>query len=116
MPIKKSLDTNQTILYSDHIDELRAAIIAAIPSLSGTEPHQQWWLLGTTGCHLCTDAANLMRHFQAVHPISYQHVDIADFDEALMMAFATSIPVLLTSSERLDYPFSVLDLQRLLDV
>ena len=31
-----------------------------------------------------------------------------------MMDFATSIPVILTPSKRLDYPFSVMDLQQLL--
>ena len=31
-----------------------------------------------------------------------------------MLSFATSIPVLLTATKRLDWPFSVLDLQQLL--
>ena len=99
---------------NDSISKLRADIISAIPSLGDIKNCQQWWLLGTSGCHLCTEAQSLMARFQSVYPITYQHVDIADFDEALMMDFATTIPVLLTPYERLDYPFSVMDLQGLL--
>ncbi len=70
--------------------------------------------LGTSGCHLCEVAEQLLTRFQAVQPIAYQHVDIADFEEALMMEFATTIPVILTPSKRVNYPFSVMDLQQLL--
>ncbi|WP_296243490.1 MULTISPECIES: glutaredoxin family protein [unclassified Psychrobacter] len=95
---------------------LRARMIAASPNLGTADNQNKWWLLGTSGCHLCDIAEQLLAQFQAVQPIRYQHVDIADCDEALMMEFATMIPVILTPSKRLNYPFSVLDLQRLLIV
>ena len=98
----------------NNIDALRAQIIAANPSLGTAENRHQWWLLGTSGCHLCDIAEQIIAQFQAVQPISYQKVDIADFDETLMMTFATTIPVILTPSKRLNYPFSVMDLQQLL--
>ena len=98
--------------HDNPMTKLRARIIAANSGLANTD--HQWWLLGTSGCHLCDVAEQTMAQFQAVQPISYHSVDIADFDETLMMAFATSIPVLLTPTQRLDYPFSVLDLQQLL--
>lgn len=104
----------QTTNRHNNINKLRTDIITAVPNLGALEHRQQWWLLGTSGCHLCADAENLIARFQRVYPISYQHVDIADFDELLMMNFASTIPVLLTPYERLDYPFSVMDLQRLL--
>ena len=100
--------------HDNHITALRARIIAQNPHLGTPENIDKWWLLGTAGCHLCDIAEQLIHQFQAVQPIDYNHVDIADFDETLMMAFATSIPVILTSSKRLDYPFSVMDLQQLL--
>lgn len=93
---------------------LRARMIAANPNLGTAENQDKWWLLGTTGCHLCDIAEQLLSQFQAVQPIRYRYVDIADFDEVLMMEFATTIPVILTPSKRLNYPFSVLDLQQLL--
>ena len=93
---------------------LRARMIAASPNLGTDENQDQWWLLGTSGCHLCDIAEQLLSQFQAVPPISYQHVDIAGFDASLMREFATTIPVILTPSKRLNYPFSVLDLQQLL--
>ena len=93
---------------------LRARMIATNPNLGTAENQDKWWLLGTSGCHLCDIAEQLLTQFQAVQPISYQHVDIAGFDESLMMEFATTIPVILTPSKRLNYPFSVLDFQQLL--
>ena len=96
------------------IEVLRARVFAASPTLSTAEHNHHWWLLGTAGCHLCDIAEQIIRQFQAVQPITYQNVDIADFDEPLMMTFATTIPVILTPSQRLDYPFSVMDLQQLL--
>ncbi|WP_426222442.1 glutaredoxin family protein [Psychrobacter sp. DWR1-2-3] len=93
---------------------LRARMIATNPNLGTAENQDKWWLLGTSGCHLCDIAEQLLTQFQAVQPISYQYVDIADFDESMMMEFATTIPVILTPSKRLNYPFSVLDLQQLL--
>ena len=98
-------------MYDNNITALRAQMIAAQPHLGTID---KWWLLGTSGCHLCDIAEQIITQFQAVQPITYQHVDIADFDEALMMEFATSIPVILTPSKRLNYPFSVMDLQQLL--
>ncbi|MBU5617807.1 glutaredoxin family protein [Psychrobacter sp. TAE2020] len=100
--------------YPDPMQALRAAIIEATPKLNQPELYQQWWLLGTSGCHLCDDAENILMRLQSVQPLSYQNIDIADFDETLMLSFATSIPVLLTVNKRLDWPFSVLDLQQLL--
>ena len=101
-------------MYDDNIEVLRARVIAANPSLGIDENSNQWWLLGTSGCHLCDIAEQILAQFQSVQPITYQNVDIADFDEALMMEFATTIPVILTPSKRLNYPFSVMDLQQLL--
>ena len=63
---------------------------------------------------MCDQAEEILRNLQAVYPISYQLVDIAEFDEFLMMTFATTIPVLITQNRRLNYPFSVMDLQQLI--
>tara|TARA_R100000935_G_scaffold32723_1_gene53239 strand:- start:806 stop:1126 length:321 start_codon:yes stop_codon:yes gene_type:complete len=98
----------------DPITTLRDRIIDANPSLGKPENRDKWWLLGTSGCHLCDIAEQILFQFQLVQPINYKNVDIADFEEPLMMAFATTIPVILTPTKRLDYPFSIMDLQRLL--
>ena len=109
-----SLSTNTVTINNDTAEGLRARIMTTSPNFSQPEYQNKWWLLGTSGCHLCTQAEELLTRFQAVYPVSYQLVDIAEFDEALMMAFATTIPVLLTQKQRLNYPFSVMDLQQLL--
>ena len=102
-------------MYDDNdIKALRERMIAANPNLGDAENLDKWWLLGTSGCHLCDIATQLLTQFQSVQPIAYKQVDIANFDESMMMEFATTIPVILTPSKRLNYPFSVMDLQRLL--
>ena len=73
-----------------------------------------WWLLGTSGCHLCDQAQEMLRLFSGIYSIQYQVIDIADFDETLMMQFADKIPVLLTPSSAICYPFTLADLQQLL--
>ncbi len=95
------------------LKQLRADILAQV-SFSSLPDEMTWWLLGTKGCHLCEVAEQRLVEFQSVVPVSYINVDIADFDEPLMMQFATQIPVILTQNARLDFPFSVLDLQNLL--
>lgn len=97
----------------NNITALRTRMMAAKPSLGGSDNIDKWWLLGTSGCHLCDIAEQIIAQFQAVQPITYQYVDIADFDEPLMMEFATTIPVIITPTKRLNYPFSVMDLQQL---
>ena len=79
-------------------------------NLSPDNAENTWFLLGTVGCHLCDEAENTLRLFSGVVPITLQKVDIADFDEALMNQFATIIPVVLTPTQQLNYPFSVADL------
>ena len=99
---------------NNNISTLRARMIAEKAELGSAKNIDKWWLLGTSGCHLCDIAEQIITQFQAVQHITYEHADIADFSEPLMMEFATTIPVILTPTKRLDYPFSVLDLQQLL--
>ena len=106
----------RVLRMDDHkIAVLRARIKNAMIDSNSLNKCDDWWLLGTSGCHLCLDAEQLMQQFQAVQPILYTKVDIADFDEALMMEFATTIPVLLTMDKRLNYPFSIVELQQLVN-
>ncbi|MGP9688121.1 glutaredoxin family protein [Psychrobacter sp. AOP22-C1-C5] len=106
--------THKSHTQNNSIEALRARMAAENPHLDICQSLDKWWLLGTSGCHLCDIAEQILSQFQAVQPIAYEHVDIADFDESLMMEFATTIPVILTPTKRLNYPFSVMDLQGLL--
>ena len=96
------------------IETLRARMIAESLQLDTPQNIDKWWLLGTSSCHLCDIAEQIISQFQAVQPITYETIDIANFNEPLMMEFATTIPVILTPTKRLNYPFSVMDLQGLL--
>jgi len=76
-------------------------------------------LYGTIGCHLCDEAAGLLRELLADRPLAgiVRDVDIAD-DATLMDAYALRIPVLhdSDSGRELDWPFPPAALQALLAV
>lgn len=91
------------------IEQLRQQLLSHCPEL---DP-KQWWLLGTSGCHLCDVAESIIQQLQRVAPIQYQLLDITTLDDAMMAEFATLIPVVITPSARANYPFSILDLQQL---
>ncbi|WP_296201859.1 glutaredoxin family protein [Psychrobacter sp. UBA3962] len=78
--------------------------------LDSDKAEKTWFLLGTVGCHLCDEAENTLRLFSSVTATVIEKVDIADFDEDFMMQFATTIPVVLTPTQQINYPFSVVDL------
>ena len=97
-------DADKTATY-----QLRQQLQSQCPDLDSGA----WWLLGTEGCHLCDIAESLIIQLQSVLPTTYQKLDIIDLDELTMNEFSTKIPVILTPNARLDYPFSILDLQQL---
>ncbi|SJM69429.1 glutaredoxin family protein [Psychrobacter piechaudii] len=78
--------------------------------LDSDNAEKTWFLLGTVGCHLCDEAENTLRLFSSVTATAIEKVDIADFDEDFMMQFATIIPVVLTPTQQINHPFSVVDL------
>lgn len=72
-------------------------------------------LYGTLGCHLCEEAALLLRPLVEDGRLSVSEVDIAD-DEQLLERYGVRIPVLrLQSGRELGWPFdhsAVLELLR----
>lgn len=61
-----------------------------------------WLLYGTSGCHLCEEAAELLQHAS----INFEERDIIDDPEA-MQRYSLRIPVLRNqaSGVELDWPF-----------
>lgn len=72
-----------------------------------------WRLYGTVGCHLCEIAESLLLQAQAVADIRWQSIDIAELPEQEMLKFADKIPVLVTATKTLYYPFSIMDVMAL---
>ena len=68
-------------------------------------------LYATSGCHLCEQAADLIRGAVAV---PFRMVEIAD-DENLMERYGVRIPVLrrLDTGQELDWPFEAAAVRRL---
>lgn len=71
-------------------------------------------LYGTTGCHLCDEAEDLLRVAAASMPLTWEYVDIA-LDPDLVERMGPRIPVLASkpSGRVLDWPFSLLDIRNI---
>lgn len=71
-------------------------------------PVLRWVLYGTAGCHLCHEAAALLREFSARHPgtVEWREVDIAG-DDKLVELYGFRIPVLRAEDgeAELGWPF-----------
>lgn len=69
-------------------------------------------LLGTSACHLCEQAEDLLKQAG----IAYQKIDIAE-DEQWQARYAIKIPVLLNTElqKELCWPFVIEDIQALND-
>ena len=67
-------------------------------------------LLGTSACHLCDQAEDLLKNTN----IAYQKIDIAD-QEQWQEQYAIKIPVLLDTEnqQELCWPFSIEDIKTL---
>lgn len=74
-----------------------------------------WVLYGTKDCHLCDVAEDLLSQCANAYPIAWQHVDIAEMPEDVMVNLAEKIPALATADETLYWPFNLADLARLAD-
>jgi hypothetical protein len=72
-------------------------------------------LFGTLGCHLCEEANQLISACD-LNNIEIEHVDIAEHEQ-WQEKYAIRIPVLYHSSSKkeLNWPFTELDVQRLID-
>lgn len=65
-------------------------------------------LLGTSACHLCEQAEDLLNEIN----VSYQKIDIAE-QEQWQERYAIKIPVLLNAEDQqeLCWPFAIEDIQ-----
>ena len=79
-----------------------------------TQSYPAWTLYGTLGCHLCEDAEAIVARAWQVMDFELQRVDIADLPEDEAMQLADKIPVLVTPTRTLYYPFSLLDVVALM--
>ena len=68
-------------------------------------------LLGTSACHLCEQAEDLLQQLNVV----YQKIDIAE-QEQWQARYAIKIPVLLNTEcqQELCWPFAIEDIQALI--
>lgn len=70
-------------------------------------------LLGTKGCHLCDTAEALLSQAAAARPLAWEYRDIA-LEAELVSRYGERIPVLLLPDGReLGWPFSLLDILKL---
>lgn len=77
-----------------------------------SNPAQDWYLIGTDGCHLCEDSYTLLTQIQLIHPnIPTIHVlDVIDASDEIINTMGRIVPLLLTPKQLLCHPFGVMDI------
>lgn len=88
---------------------LRHQILAALQS----SDEQAWYLLGTDGCHLCHEAQSIIETAATVctQMPTVCALDLTDAaDERLVDLLGRHIPILMTDSQLLCYPFGLMDI------
>ncbi len=75
-------------------------------------PTQDWYLIGTDGCHLCHLSHTLLTQTKAIHPNmpNFYELDLMDADGELIEHLGSLIPILITPTALLCYPFGVMDI------
>lgn len=71
-------------------------------------------LLGTPGCHLCDEAEKLLQTAARARGFGWRYVDIAT-DDGLLATYGERIPVLRAGVDEIGWPFSLLDVLRLVE-
>lgn len=108
-------------LDHDEYSTFYALLLATFTGLGSQQiihtsnPATDWYLLGTDGCHLCHASHTLLTQVQAMYPYTPTvHVlDLAD-SEKLIDHLGTLIPILITPTRLLCYPFVIMDIIYLL--
>lgn len=89
-----------------HLPSMNPKACDGLPS----SPHGDTWALyGTLGCHLCEAAEAIVAQAWQVVDFKLETIDIADLPGDQALALATKIPVLVTPTRTLYYPFSLMD-------
>lgn len=75
-----------------------------------------WYLIGTDGCHLCDEVYALLSQVGRIRPLPFVHrVDVMNADELVIETLGVVIPILVTPTRLLCYPFGVMDIMTLTD-
>ncbi|AKG19797.1 hypothetical protein AAX09_06030 [Moraxella bovoculi] len=75
-----------------------------------------WYLIGTDGCHLCDEVYALLSQVGRIRPLPFVHrVDVMNADELVIETLGVVIPILVTPARLLCYPFGVMDIMTLTD-
>ncbi len=89
---------------------LRTLFIQAHPDL----PLDGFWLMGTEGCHLCEESwvmLTTLKERLLLPPLYF--LDIINLNDTLLDILSLHIPILLTPTALLVYPFGLMDIMAL---
>lgn len=118
----------ELIIVANMNHDISAPVIQLLNQhyLSNSHPQiaTRLWLIGTSHCHLCELAEEMLKQCQKVLPFDYVIVDIVDIMDLLQQSdgmdntqcqkLAQSIPILVSKTDLLPYPFGVLEIQKML--
>lgn len=106
-----------TSISSDDFASLRRELLTCLQVNDDDSHEHTWYLLGTDGCHLCQDAQTWMSFVLKTqpNPPTLARLEIMNTkDITLLDTLGKYIPILITPTKLLCYPFSVMDINQLL--
>lgn len=90
---------------------IRHALITAYSIHATPLQPDAWWLIGTDGCHLCELAEHDIMQVKGLYPLpDLQVLEILEFDASVIQIFSPLLPILITPTSLLTYPFGVMDI------
>ncbi|MFA9486695.1 hypothetical protein LU276_06115 [Moraxella haemolytica] len=108
---------NRFALNSVNINEYQQFRQQLLALFDITNVDATWYLLGTDGCHLCDDTHRLYHYANQVRALpTLQVLDLANITNPNHKAFEVlgmMIPILMTPTRLLCYPFGVMDIASL---
>lgn len=112
-----NLKNNRHALNQLNVHEFQSLRHELLSCLHADINEQTWYLIGTDGCHLCQDAHTWMSFVLKTqpNPPTLTRLEIMNTkDITLLDTLGKYIPILITPTKLLCYPFSVMDINQLL--
>lgn len=106
-----------TSISPDDYASLRSELLACLQVNTDDIHNHTWHLIGTDGCHLCQDAHTWISFVLKTqpNPPTLTRLEIMNTqDITLLDTLGKYLPILITPTKLLCYPFSVMDINQLL--
>ena len=78
--------------------------------ITGKLDRGDWVILGTDCCSLCEVASHMLSNLQMARPVRITEIDVMDLPAEIYTQYYFRIPVLITHTSELNWPFNLVEL------